>query len=268
MEILCLILVLVGFDRVVASGRVRALPTLGPRWLRARAVAFHYVRTAPATYAYAFVLLITSWVLQTSSTKIADRLLLERSTNLNHLAHNPVRVLIASAFWLDSGTQFFAWLLLLTLVMAPFERRVGSGLTMGVFTIGHVFATLLTAAGLWVALQVDAVEHSVVNARDVGASYGFLAVAACFGYLVDRRLRKLYLGGLVLIVSVLAAVSTGFTAFGHLISVALGLACYPLVRRQAVRLAPAGRELGDRGESLYRTLKARWRPEVTASPPG
>jgi len=266
MEILGLILFLVGLDRVMASGRVRALAQLRPRWSRARAIVLHYMRTAPATYAYAFVLLITSWVLQTSSTKIADRLLLERSTNLDHLGRDPVRVLFASAFWLENGTQFFAWLVLLTLVMAPFERRVGSALTIGVFTIGHVFATLLTAAGLWAALQIDAVEHSVANARDVGASYGFLAVAACFGYLVDRRLRPLYLSGLIVVVALLAAIWTDFTSFGHLLSVALGLACYPLVRRHAVRLAPAGRQLADLVEVLR--LKARRRSEVTATPRG
>jgi len=265
-DILGVILLLVAFDLVVASGRVRAFPRLSSAWSQARATALHYMRTAPATYAYASILLITSWVLQTSSTKIADRLLLERSTNLHHLTHDPVRVLIASAFWLEDGTQFFLWLVLLTLVVAPFERRVGSRLTIGVFAIGHVVATLLTAAGLWVALRVDAVERSVVNARDVGASYGFLAVAACFGYLIDRRVRPLYFGGLILIVAVLAAVWTDFTAFGHLVSVALGLACYPLVRRHCVRLAPAGREIADRLEARW--ARARGRSEATAAPRG
>jgi len=226
-----LLILLVAVDRLMASERLASLSRVRPRWLRARAIAFGYVRSAPATYAYLFVLLITSWVLQTSSAAVANRLLLERSTNLHHLARDPVRVLFASAFWLPSGGQFFLWLLLLSLVAAPFERRLGARRTIAVFAVGHVFATLLTALGLWVALRVDAVEHSVVNARDVGASYGFFALAGCLGFLVDRRLRTGYLAALVGFVVALAAVSATFTDFGHLLAVALGLACYPLIAR-------------------------------------
>jgi hypothetical protein len=49
----------------------------------------------------------TTWVLQTSSTLIANQLLLERSTNLQHLANDPMRVLVGNAFWLSSPLQFF-----------------------------------------------------------------------------------------------------------------------------------------------------------------
>ena len=209
-----------------------------------------YVRSAPATFTYGFVLLITTWVLQTSSSTIANRLLLERSTNLHHLAHDPVRVIFASAFWLSSGSEFLLWLPLLAVGMAPFERRVGSGRTIAVFAAGHVLATLLTAAGLWLALRIDVAERTVATAKDVGASYGFLAVAACLTYLIHRRLRPWYAAALLVLVAALAAIAPTFTNFGHLLAVAIGFACYPLVRnraagtplgqRLAVRLRPGG----------------------------
>ena len=101
------------------------------------------------------------------------------------------------------------------------------------FAIGHVGATLLVAAGLFVALRLDAVSPVVERARDVGASYGFLAVAALATYLLPRRLRLPYaavLGGSVVL---FVATSGTFTDFGHLTAVAIGLACYPLARHPA-----------------------------------
>jgi len=252
-----LLILLVAVDRLMASVRLAVPSGSRRRWLQMRALAMGYVRSAPATYTYLFVLLITSWVLQTSSAAVANRLLQERSTNLHHLAHDPVRVLFASAFWLPSAGQFFLWLVLLSLVAAPFERRVGARRTIAVFAVGHVFATLLTALGLWVALRVDAVEHSVVNARDVGASYGFFALAGCLGYLVDRRLRTGYFAALFGFVVALAVVSATFTDFGHLIAVALGLACYPLIARGS-----AGDPVGRREAEL---VSARRRGGATST---
>jgi Rhomboid-like protein len=201
------------------------------------------VRTAPLTAAYLLVLVVTTWVLQTSSQRIANRLLLEQSTNLHHLARDPVRVLVGSAFWLSAGWQLLAWAPLFAVVLAPVERRLGSGRTTLVFAAGHIGATLLTAAGLWIALRVDIVEKSVVNARDVGPSYGFLAVAALMTAFVDPRLRKPYAAGLVAVVVSLVAVSHSFTDVGHLLATAIGFACLPVARRARADLPPVGASL-------------------------
>jgi hypothetical protein len=91
--------------RFLASSR---WPRLDPVRTRAQTLweaARVYVRSASGTYLYLFVLLITSWVLQTSSPSVAERLVLERSTNLHHLATDPVRVLVASAFWVAAAWQ-------------------------------------------------------------------------------------------------------------------------------------------------------------------
>ena len=107
---------------------------------------FGYVRSAPGTYAYLFVLLITSWVLQTSSSRIANALLQERSTNLHHLATDPLRVLFSSAFWVGSFADWVVWVALFSIFVAPVERWIGTGRTAIVFVLGHVGATLITAA--------------------------------------------------------------------------------------------------------------------------
>ena len=192
-----LILAGIGADRLLLSGRWPLLDPVRELWRAWRPRVLDYIRSAPGTYAYLFVLLITSWILQTSSSRIANALLQERSTNLHHLATDPLRVLLSSAFWVGSFADWVAWVALFSIFVAPVERWVGTGRTALVFFIGHVGATLITAGGLWVALHSDLVESSVVNARDVGASYGFAAVAAVLSYHFTGRRRLLYAAALV-----------------------------------------------------------------------
>ena len=224
-----LILAGVGVDRLLLSGRWPVLDPVRRLWREWRPRVLGYVRSAPGTYAYLFVLLITSWVLQTSSSRIANVLLQERSTNLHHLATDPLRVLFSSAFWVGSLTDWIVWVALFSIFVAPVERWIGTGRTAIVFVVGHVGATLITAGGLWVALRSDLVESSVANARDVGASYGFAAVAAVLAYRLSGRRRLLYAAGLVGFAGVSLALNHNFTYWGHLIALAIGFACYPLV---------------------------------------
>lgn len=234
-----LLLLLVGLDRLMVSNRWTRLDRTRRVWRRWTPRVLAYVRSAPGTYAYLFVLLITTWVLQTSSSTIANQLLLERSTNLRHLGRDPVRVIFSSAFWASSSLELFGWLALFTVFVAQTERWLGTARTAAVFFLGHVGATLLTALGLWVALHSDLVEASVVNAADVGASYGFAAVAAVLAYGLARRWRWLYAAAVVAVAGISLAFDHNFTNWGHLIALAIGFACYPLVRRRrATAFAP------------------------------
>lgn len=189
-----------------------------------------FIRSAPATYAYLSVLLVTSWILAWLGDARADRLLLSQSTNLHQLGDDPVRVLIGSAFWAPGAYALVLSALLFTVVLAPVERRIGSARTIGVFAIGHLGATLLTAVGLSVALRFDVVEHSIVNVRDVGTSYGFFAVAATLTYLLVTELRLPYAAALLGYLSATAVLAGGFGDYGHLTAAVLGFACYPLVQ--------------------------------------
>jgi hypothetical protein len=189
-----------------------------------------YVRSAPATYGYLAILLLTGGIIARLSDPVADRLLLAQSTNLHHLSHDPLRVLLSSAFWAPGTNDLLTSAILFTLVLAAVERRIGSRRTVGVFAIGHIGATLIIAAGLWVALHLGAVERSVVDVRDVGTSYGFFAVAAAMTFLLARALRAPYALALVAYLGTTAVLSGSFGDFGHLVAAALGFAAYPVVR--------------------------------------
>lgn len=228
-----LILLVVGADRLLCAGRPRRLRRVQRWWVEARPRLVGWVRSAPATYGYLAVLFVTSWVLASAGSRLANRLLLAQSTNLHQLARDPVRVLVSSAFWLSDASTIVVWGVLFTLVLAPVERRIGSWRLGIVFAIGHVGATLLTAAGLWAGLRSGTVERAVVNAQDVGASYGLLAVAAAMTYLLRPRLRVGYAIVLVGCAAAVTVVSHTFTDFGHLLAALLGLGCYRLVRGRA-----------------------------------
>ena len=249
-----LLLLVVGTGRVIALERWPRLDPARRVWRFVAPRVSAYVRSAPGTYAYLFVLLITTWVLQTSSSRIANQLLLERSTNLHQLARDPVRVLFSSAFWVSSGLELAGWIALFSLVVAPVERWLGTARTASVFFLGHVGATLLTAGGLWLALRADLVELSVADARDVGASYGFFAVAAIFVYRLGRRPRLVYAIALIAYVGIDAALSDSFSSLGHVAALVIGFACRPISRRQGTRQRFSGRDPaptrgGDRPES-------------------
>lgn len=228
---LVLFLLAIGYDRLMVSERWPRLNPLRTWWREWRPRTLGYLRSAPGTYIYLFVLLITSWVLQTSSSRIATALLLERSTNLHQLARDPMRVLVSSAFWVGGLGAWFAWLVLLSLLVAPVERWIGTARTAFVFFVGHVGATLITAAGLWIALRAELVASSVVNARDIGASYGLAAVVAVLVYRFPFAPRLVFAMILLGVAGVTVAFDHDFTNWGHLIALMVGFACYPIVRR-------------------------------------
>jgi hypothetical protein len=223
--LICVVTLLVRIER---SSRWPRLDPWRVRWRPLERRTSSYVRSAPFTYVFLFVLLITTWVFQTSSASTARNLLLERSTNLHQLGHDPMRVLVSSAFWLSGNLELLAWLILFTLVLAPVEHWIGSARTAFVFAFGHIGATLLTAAGLWLAINYDLTSRQVTHAVDVGVSYGFFAVAAVLTFRFSRRRRAAYLAVLVGYLGIAAIVAQGFTDFGHLTALALGFLVAPL----------------------------------------
>ncbi|GAA3229301.1 hypothetical protein GCM10020256_42180 [Streptomyces thermocoprophilus] len=61
------------------------------------------MRSAPGTYVWLAVLFVTTVALHHMSPVAEERFLRARSTNLRELSSHPVRVLIASAMWIEGG---------------------------------------------------------------------------------------------------------------------------------------------------------------------
>ncbi len=62
-----------------------------------------YVRSAPGTYVWLGILFVTTVALHRMSPEFEAEFLRQRSTNIHELSSNPVRVLVASAMWIDGG---------------------------------------------------------------------------------------------------------------------------------------------------------------------
>jgi hypothetical protein len=162
---LVLFALIIGIDRLVASERWPVFDPLRAVWHLWMPRVKAFLKSAPGTYTYLFVLLITTWVLQTSSGKIADVLLLERSTNLRQLFQDPMRVLFGSAFWVASTGELLFSLLAFTLIAASVERWIGTARTASVFFFGHVGATLFVALWIWASLNFTMVRSPMSRGK-------------------------------------------------------------------------------------------------------
>lgn len=196
-----------------------------------RLSALRRVATAPFTHAYLLLLLGTTLLLRNVSAELADRLLTGSSTDVAHLTHAPIRVLIASALWLP-GRWWLPYALMFLLVLAPLERRFGVRRTLLIFLSGHVLATLLTELPIGVAIALHQLAPSEAHRLDVGVSYGiYTAVAAYAGSLPRRATVLVLLGALVSIV-VPEAADPDMTMWGHLLSLVIGVCWWRFLYRR------------------------------------
>jgi hypothetical protein len=89
---------------------------------------------APGTLVYLFTLMVTQLSLTTVSDRLAQRLLLQESTTPRNLAHEPLQVLVCSAFWIDADAVGTALTVVAVVaVMVPAERWLGTRRWLGVF---------------------------------------------------------------------------------------------------------------------------------------
>lgn len=146
------------------------------------------------------------------------------STNLHNLGEGKVGTLISSAFVNEAGPVYL-WLPGLVALLALGELLWESRRLVVTFVIGHVGATLLVAAGITAALMAGWVSHSIVNATDVGMSYGAVAVLGSFTAAIPRRWRAGWAGGWLAVAVGSAVLSGGdFTNVGHAVALVLGMA--------------------------------------------
>jgi hypothetical protein len=189
----------------------------------------------PFTFGYAVVLALTSLFAAYAAPSLVHTLHQASSTDVAHLLRAPVPVLVASALWIAGGV-FSPFVLVFLLVLTALERRVGGARTAGVFLLGQVLATLATEGTVGLAVLVGHLPDSSLHRLDYGISFGAAACTGALAGLLRPWLRwpLLIVSGGVLVQSLIGSADP-MTGWGHLISLALGVAAWPLVRRHRIR---------------------------------
>ncbi|MFF1545232.1 rhomboid-like protein [Streptomyces sp. NPDC058291] len=213
---------------------------------RLRRAVWAYVRSAPGTYVWLAVLFVTTVALHHMSPEFEQEFLRQRSTNIHELSRHPVRVLVASALWIDGG-HWAPYVVLYSVFHAQAERWLGTARWLAVCAAAHVLATLISEGALALAIGYGLAPRSSVNTLDVGVSYALAGVAGVLVHRIGPPWRYGCLVLLLLFYGVPLTTAPTFTDFGHFVSVLIGLGCRPLVGgRGSVRnpketaAAPAG----------------------------
>jgi hypothetical protein len=147
----------------------------------------------------------------------------EHSTNLRRLRTEPARVLVSSLFWLDDR-RWWPYVPVFAAVVAPAERRLGSGRWLVVGSAAHLIGTFVGQGHLRLRIRTGRAPSRLVNARDVGVSYFVLGVAgALSGYVPPAwRARTQFVVAGALAANAVARPTA--TEVGHLTAFTVGLA--------------------------------------------
>lgn len=185
----------------------------------------------PFTFFYATVLVVTSLVAEYADPALVHALHQGSSTDVAHLVRTPVLVLLASALWVAGGVASL-YAVAFLLVLTALERRIGGWRTAGVFLLGHVLATLATEVPVGFAVLAGHLPDSSLHRLDYGISFGVAASAGALAGLLSPWLRwPLLLGFGGMLADDLLAYADPMTNWGHLLSLAIGVAAWPVVRR-------------------------------------
>jgi hypothetical protein len=197
-------------------------------------------RSTPFTFWYLIVLAGTTVFIHQVTPEAAQRLLAMSSTDAANLSHHPVSVLFLSALWLVEG-YWLPYAAAFSLVIAPLERRIGSGRTALVFATGHVLATLATELPVLWAVHAHLLPHYDGHLLDVGVSYGFYATAGALLLALATPVRWWVLGALNLSVVVVylsmgpLSADSVVTAAGHTLALYTGLLGFlPMLRARGL----------------------------------
>lgn len=193
--------------------------------------AWRFVRSAPLTYLWLAILLLTTIIQRSLTRRELDAVLVHGSTNLYHLARDPLEALFTSLLWID-GRYWTPYLVLFTLFLAPAERWLGETRWLAVGLTAHIAATYISEGILYLAIQHHLAPERLVHARDIGVSYFLVGVIAVLAYRIALPWRWGYLAVLVVIFTVPLFLAWNFTAIGHFAAILIGLCFYPLARRR------------------------------------
>jgi hypothetical protein len=217
--------------------------SVGTRLRRIWFAVWRFVISAPLTYGWLFVLMITTIIQRELPGRQLHTVLLHRSTNIHALGTDPLDVLFSSLLWID-GKNLEPYLLLFTLFLAPAEHWLGQLRWLTVGLTAHILATYISEGILYYAIEEHEASERLVHARDIGVSYFLVGVMAVLTYHIARPWRWGYLGVLFVIFGfpllTMNHHQLNFTAIGHFAAILIGLCFYPLAReRERPPLNPA-----------------------------
>ena len=206
------------------------MPELAAARPKSLALRVHaYVRSAPGTYLWLAVLLVNNITINSFSPRFRYRFVLHHSTNLHELSHDPVRVLISSALWIDGG-HWWPYLILYSVFHAPVERRLGSLRWLAVVAVSHVGATYISESVVYYDIHHGTAPASAAFIPDIGVSYALAGVQGMLTYFITAPWRYLFAVALIVYYGEALLGTSTFTDVGHFTALLLGLACYPLTR--------------------------------------
>ncbi|MFF0085649.1 rhomboid-like protein [Streptomyces canus] len=187
-----------------------------------------YLRSAPGTYVWLAVVFVTTVALHHMSPEFEEEFLRQRSTNIHELSSKPVRVLIASAMWIDGG-HWLPYVVLYSVFHAPAERWLGTARWLAVCAAAHVLATLISEGALLWGIRHGMAPESAVNTLDIGVSYALAGVIAVLMYRIPAPWRYVYGFAVLVVYGVPLVTGRTFTDLGHFTAVLIGFGCWPLV---------------------------------------
>ncbi len=174
------------------------------------------------TVGYVAVLLVVSGAIALLGPRAHDLLVQHASTNLHNLAHGRLTTLLDSAFVVDAGPIYF-WLPFLICLLVLAELHLRTMRVLMAFLVGHVGASLVVAAILAAAVELEWMPFSITRAADTGMSYGALAVLGALTATIPRRWQPAWIGWWVSAGIAAAIVDADFTNVGHSVAVILGV---------------------------------------------
>ena len=209
------------------------------------------MRSAPWTFGWLAVLLVTTIIQHFVSRATLSDLLAERSTNLDNLHHDPVRVLIESLLWVD-GYFWLPYLAMYWFLHAPAERWLGALRWAAIGLSAHVAATYISEGLLQFAIRHGMANPELVDVRDIGVSYFLAAIVGALTYHIVYPWRWAYVGTIFVIFGLPLLIHLSFTGVGHFSSMLIGLAWYPITLSRK-----SHNRLWDPAESYGRWLHRR-----------
>jgi hypothetical protein len=200
--------------------RVGAMSLLGLP--KTRSEFFTAIRRIPVAAGYAVSLLLCNILMAVVSPAAQTSIANAASTNIAHLATEPLFVLPTSAF-IDTDTSWL-WFPLSIILIGGLERRFGSRRAFLIVFGAHVVATLISEGVLLAQVAWHIAPRSSISILDVGPSYVILAALAGCLAVGSRSLRIVaFITGALIVPGLLVRLpELDMSSVGHLFSLLCG----------------------------------------------